>query len=53
MILKKFNEVLTRIDVLIKNRNEIFANARMITEMLVHYYNINENDIFKYKKTIK
>ena len=30
-----------------------YANANMITEMLVHYYNINENDIENYKKKIK
>ena len=51
--IKSIDPALTRIGRVDKIIEMNYANANMITEMLVHYYNINENDIENYKKQLK
>lgn len=51
--IKLIDPALTRIGRVDKIIEMNYANANMITEMLIHYYNINENDIQNYKKQLK
>lgn len=51
--IKSIDPALTRIGRVDKIIEMNYANANIITEMLIHYYNISENDIQNYKKQLK